>query len=151
MARCVKKTYLCQQSTADSFSVSRVDKPTRRRRDTEISDRMTLSRGLNSLSMSYTLYMPQSHHFFTLHDPRIKQKPTKEWIDMGSKLCHPVMALNSHQMRTATPLLILKEKESYHTFIIWEILKSSLLVHCGHIKRTEVTTFVPLAKRCVLF
>lgn len=103
----VKKTetYLCQLSTVDDFSVGRGDKPTRRRRDTEISDRMTLSRGLNSSSMSNTPYMPRSHHSFILHNPPASSRD-RHGNEQTWKLCRPVRTLKSHQMRTATLLLI---------------------------------------------
>lgn len=60
----VYRTYLYQQNTAAASSVKRGNKPTwRRETHTGISDRMTLSRGLNSPFMSVTLHMPLSHHF----------------------------------------------------------------------------------------
>lgn len=52
-----KRTYLYQQNAAAAFSVSGGKKPTWRRETyTGISDRVTLSSGLNSSSMSTTLH-----------------------------------------------------------------------------------------------
>ncbi len=96
-APCIKGlTYISRMLRLLSLSMEGINPHERER---HISERMTLSRGLNSASISTTLYVME--HFLILHDPCIKQRQSQTQVCKWSlESCSLVIiSLNSHRMR----------------------------------------------------